>query len=1586
LHLIHNISIQYLTITRPMASSDQVAIAAKVIRIVHANHAAASDYLHSCKVTPGSTRSEVKDALKCMDLTEYADVLQDLDSTQKTAFFQKVAGMKEKAALHVSRPDKDTVKTYFDVLGLEGQGLRFKDVRKEVKQSMPVADTNPAIPPSPPVEEKKEPHAVPKPVVEKKETQKLVEKKKAPIITEPIKEKKEAPITPARSKIQAKKEKKDKKRKREDDAIRAAPVRPDPKSTGGSDRVTKKQKVEPVQAPQTTKPVRVPTDGLTRDQRKRQKAREKQKQKLLMAKATATAESEKVSVQQPLPDNTIVPSNDRHQQALPINEDVHMACPEPTASTAEEIAPSENAARPSFKSKKVRRSKKKSAKAKIVEADESTEPPVIGSVVVSEPALVSGTAVVPEPVAIFEPKSDVPIEAKKKSRRKRKPKANGPPVSEAPTARDDSDPITAQDEPPNHFTAQGEPPDHVTAQEESSDHEANGGGLSDFIRRTALPILGKPTISATVDSSSEEEQTTSPINSAHDMTTTSPNDTKIDVTQSVKQDTATPETSDDESIADLEHKKLASKIAKQESSPGVDEQSPVSGTGATSVSTGAEVPDSPSKQLMQSLLPVEERKSSPMSKKIASPKPVSTSFSSISARPVPQKPAPSSIFNRSQSSFTSNKSASVQSTDTKKSGNNSFAEFAAFASGKKSGYDSSDDDDESSSSSSDSEDEKPAPSKVLPAPYTVINKEVQGHITEPSPLDHEVHQAPEDESASEPKPSQTDVDAGLGATNEQQDAIASNAAIDVVMTDDQQDASSPITYHESQSSAQDEEDILTESVQVEDNVDEKPEEFHPVSFQSFHESASPQGLPEHSPLSELPNPEDLMEFGGYQPTTSENNILATPVADGEKHTSEPANRDDHEGPKLTEPSNSTELETPFENDDQVMDKDEDLSESGEHVNHPLADKQTLSPIQDYLDPEIQNGQVEHVSRSPSPNSVASGDEPAQAFLDSMDEFLAAWEEETENFATRIDELRKQLESESDGSAEQNINMLEKMMREVDHEEEIYRSKTTAASKAIKAVPQLARERMEDVIDRADASFQRRILLVKAGLEEEYNAESARGQLSPSKEKSDLKMEDEAVEEDSQEEDHTSDEADLDEEVASIAKRSSQASAWVPSDDEGFTEGTKQRRKRKTTGATSKHFTPSPKKKRVPAGTSAVPFPKLSAPRFGLIQERLANDPYRLLIAVTFLNKTAGRVAVPIFEQVMERYATPEDLAAAEIKDLSEMIHCLGFQNQRARKIIRIAETWIEQPPQKGKLYRTMDYPNKGNGRHLKPKDVVEEDVDDCIEAGALEIAHIFGLGPYAWDSWRIFCRDKFRGVANGYNGEGVPNYNNSLQATNEETNFEPEWKRVVPLDKELRACLRWMWLREGWEWDPLSGKKRPAAPNLMREASDGVATWDEPVAVNPHNEDVSSVKEELEGPDGPDALVPGVKVEHVPSTTAAKRSTRRRNAGNSGATKDLANSDQIDKLASPVAAKQPSSRSKSGATRLRKGAVTSNAVEETESEDVAAATPPPPMVPASHKALNADAEIMTSRLRPRASRSDRFAPVPATPSRQRARR
>lgn len=268
------------------------------------------------------------------------------------------------------------------------------------------------------------------------------------------------------------------------------------------------------------------------------------------------------------------------------------------------------------------------------------------------------------------------------------------------------------------------------------------------------------------------------------------------------------------------------------------------------------------------------------------------------------------------------------------------------------------------------------------------------------------------------------------------------------------------------------------------------------------------------------------------------------------------------------------------------------------------------------------------------------------------------------------------------------------------------------------------------------------------------------------------------------------------------------------------ERTKQnpaRPRRRTTGTKSPHFLPFDKLDRVdlpsssqkkggwPAGVSRAPVPPTTAERFGIIQEKLWQEPFWLLIAATFLNQTTGRAAAPVFWDLKNRWPNPEDLAVADRTELLDMINHLGLQRLRTDRVIAMANAWIADPPQVGRRFRTRHYPAKDDQRQFIKLKVVETDAEDC--AGALEIGHIPGCGPYAWDSWRIFCRDVLRGVAEDYNGKG---------STVED--FQPEWKRVVPKDKELRATLRWMWLREGYIWDHNTGERREATEEEKEKA------------------------------------------------------------------------------------------------------------------------------------------------------------------------
>ncbi|KND95032.1 Methyl-CpG-binding domain protein 4 [Tolypocladium ophioglossoides CBS 100239] len=243
-------------------------------------------------------------------------------------------------------------------------------------------------------------------------------------------------------------------------------------------------------------------------------------------------------------------------------------------------------------------------------------------------------------------------------------------------------------------------------------------------------------------------------------------------------------------------------------------------------------------------------------------------------------------------------------------------------------------------------------------------------------------------------------------------------------------------------------------------------------------------------------------------------------------------------------------------------------------------------------------------------------------------------------------------------------------------------------------------------------------------------------------------------------------------------------------------------------------------KQPPAGTvSCVPFPPLSSPFFGIIQERVAHEPLWLLIAVTFLIKTKGRLAIPVFYEVKGRFPTPSQLAdPANAQELSDMIRQLGLAVVRVVYIQRYAKAFLDQPPRPDVRYRVRNY----DGRDIGPShsglegfsDAPNTDNNDDGDPEAWEIGHMT-KGAYALDSWRIFCRDELLGRAEDWNGKG------------REPEFQPEWMRVMPQDKELRAYLRWMWMREGWEWDPVTGERTVLREEMRRAVDEGRVEYDD---------------------------------------------------------------------------------------------------------------------------------------------------------------
>lgn len=244
-------------------------------------------------------------------------------------------------------------------------------------------------------------------------------------------------------------------------------------------------------------------------------------------------------------------------------------------------------------------------------------------------------------------------------------------------------------------------------------------------------------------------------------------------------------------------------------------------------------------------------------------------------------------------------------------------------------------------------------------------------------------------------------------------------------------------------------------------------------------------------------------------------------------------------------------------------------------------------------------------------------------------------------------------------------------------------------------------------------------------------------------------------------------------------------------------------------------TPSPtntKSSRPPRGTiPCIPFPRLDAPQFGLIQEELSSDPFRLLIAVTFLIRVKGKHAIPVFRELMAKYPTPSDLANADTNDILALIRHLGLASTRAAAFQKYARIWTTNPPRADVRYGVKNYPSPGDGADVRTGEAL---TPDDPRTSAWEIGHMT-QGRYAIDSWRIFCRDILLRKAQDWRGKG------------REGEFQPEWMRVLPQDKELRACLRWLWMQEGWAWDPKTGEKEILPEDLRLAVDEGRVAYDD---------------------------------------------------------------------------------------------------------------------------------------------------------------
>jgi len=110
----------------------------------------------------------------------------------------------------------------------------------------------------------------------------------------------------------------------------------------------------------------------------------------------------------------------------------------------------------------------------------------------------------------------------------------------------------------------------------------------------------------------------------------------------------------------------------------------------------------------------------------------------------------------------------------------------------------------------------------------------------------------------------------------------------------------------------------------------------------------------------------------------------------------------------------------------------------------------------------------------------------------------------------------------------------------------------------------------------------------------------------------------------------------------------------------------------------------------------------------LIQEDYYPDEFKVLVCCLLLNRTRGKQVRGVVDKLFEKYPCAYDMARAVEEDLVDLLQPLGFQKQRAKRLIQFADAY------QGIWWQ--------DARELP------------------------GVGEYAFDCWRIFFLEELGDV------------------------------------------------------------------------------------------------------------------------------------------------------------------------------------------------------------------------------------------------
>ena len=114
--------------------------------------------------------------------------------------------------------------------------------------------------------------------------------------------------------------------------------------------------------------------------------------------------------------------------------------------------------------------------------------------------------------------------------------------------------------------------------------------------------------------------------------------------------------------------------------------------------------------------------------------------------------------------------------------------------------------------------------------------------------------------------------------------------------------------------------------------------------------------------------------------------------------------------------------------------------------------------------------------------------------------------------------------------------------------------------------------------------------------------------------------------------------------------------------------------------------------------------------YGLLQEQLNKDPWKIFVCCIFCNLTKRFSAEPIFWEVLKRWSTPSALSEADFDELVELIKPLGLSRRRANALKKMSYEYTHKDWEKNP-------------------------------------SSLYGIGKYAQDAYYLFCTESWRDLS-----------------------------------------------------------------------------------------------------------------------------------------------------------------------------------------------------------------------------------------------